>query len=115
MNRRLAQVNELLRMEIAKILSSDLSTTSTPFVTITRVNISPDFSHADVFIMPLNIGESGSALANIKKLLPRLRRSLASRVELRRTPQLRVLIDEGQLHAARIEELLHQVKLDSES
>ncbi len=114
-SRRLEQVSELLRSEAAAEISRALAETNGTLVSITRVWIAPDLSCADLFVLPVNPNDApGKALNAVKKVLPRVQRSLAGRLELRRTPRLRVRVDDGQLAENKMDDLLGRLRRERE-
>jgi ribosome-binding factor A len=81
------------------------------FVTITRVQVSPDLQHARIHYTALGDDKARAATA---KALGRasvfLRRQIGSRLRLRRVPELQFLYDESIAGQDRIEQLLHNIR-----
>lgn len=110
---RLQRVAALLETEVGTLLQRELSQIDGLLVSVTRVRVSPDLSVADVFITPVDPGvEPGHALNHAKKVLPRVQRGIAERVELRRTPHLRLRIDEGKKVQDRLDQLFAQIRAE---
>ena len=80
------------------------------FVTITKVQVSPDLQHARVFYTSLG---DQTARANTGKALQRaasfMRRQLGRRLRLRRAPELDFTYDESIEQQDRIEQLLQDI------
>ena len=96
MSRRLERVNVLLRNNISRIISSELSDPRLGGVhTVTSVDTSPDLSHAHVYVSVL--GDDDSKTQTIEVLRSAegvIRRGLRS-TDLRRIPQLSFDIDDS--------------------
>jgi ribosome-binding factor A len=81
------------------------------FVTITRVQVTPDLQHARIHYTALG---DDKARTNTAKALGRaaafLRRQIGSRLRLRRVPELEFLYDESVAGQDRIEQLLNNIR-----
>ena len=90
MSRRTEQVNELLRQELAALLSRELRDPRLAgLVSITQVDVSPDLRRAHVWVSVLGSEEErASSMAALHAARPFLRRELAHRLRLRNTPDL---------------------------
>jgi ribosome-binding factor A len=96
MSRRTERIAEQLRSEIARVLREEASDPRTRLVTLTRVDVAPDLSHALVFWSALDIRDADSAEDTQHALdgaASFLRRHLAQSLPLRRIPALRFRYD----------------------
>ena len=85
------------------------------FVSITRVAISPDLSHARVFVSVMGSEEEkASTLEGLTAAANYLRRQLNNRVSLRRMPELSFRRDESMEKGAHVLDLLNQISEASE-
>lgn len=104
------RVADQIRSEIALMLSRDVHDPGIGFVTITRVQVSPDLQQARVRYTTLG---DDKARANTDRALQRaapfLRRQLGSRLRLRRAPEITFLYDEAIAGQDRIERLLNDI------
>ncbi len=83
------------------------------FVTVTAVDLSPDFSHARVLISVLGSEqERAESLAGLESAAGYVRREITQRLRLRRSPEIIFLLDRGAEEAARVEELLGKLHPD---
>ena len=90
MTRRTERVSELLRGEIAQVLRRDAHDPRLELVTLTRVDLAPDFSNATVFWSTLDPNhEVEDIMAALEKAAPFLRSRIARAVALKRVPELR--------------------------
>ena len=84
------------------------------FITITRVQMTPDLQQARVFYTALGDDNarkaSGQALG---RAIPFLRRQIGSRLRLKRVPDLTFLYDESIAGQDRIEQLLKEIRTTS--
>lgn len=107
--RRLKQTNEMLRAELAAIISREINFKDI-LVTLMSIDCSPDFKNAKVYLSVLPPGLSGNVLKILKKHGGLLARQLQKRAKLRETPRLLWTFDETEKNAAEIEEILKQIK-----
>ncbi len=77
------------------------------FVSITRAEVAPDLKYASVYFSCM--GDSGEALAGLKKCTGMLRHHLATNLNLRITPELHFVKDGSIEHGAKIAKLLDEV------
>lgn len=83
-------------------------------VTVSEVSISPDFSNARVYIVPLGGGESGGVLAALNRIAPSLQHQLARQLTTRRTPRLKFVLDSSFDTASRLATLIHSNTTEGE-
>jgi ribosome-binding factor A len=96
MSRRTERVASELRALLARLLREEVSDPRVGLVTLTRVDVAPDFSHALVFWSAL--GARGAAdpeacEAGLASAAPFLRRRAARELATRRMPELRFRYD----------------------
>jgi ribosome-binding factor A len=90
MTRRTERVAELLRGEIARVLHRDAQDPRLALVTLTRVDLAPDFSNAGVFWSTLDPKhEIDDIQAALESAAPFLRARISKSVQLKRMPELR--------------------------
>src|SRR4030043_2465233 len=97
MTRRLQRLNGLFREELSDLLLRQVKDPRlAEFVSITRVLVSPDLSHARVFVSVMGSEEEKtSTLEGLTGGANYLRRQLNNRVSLRRMPELSFRRDES--------------------
>jgi ribosome-binding factor A len=80
------------------------------FVTLTRVQVSPDLQVARVMYTALGDDNARTATAQaLNRAAPFLRRQIGQRLRLKRTPELRFQYDEAVAGQDRIEQLLQEI------
>lgn len=75
-------------------------------VTISEVKVSPDFSNASVYVVPLGGGDNAALVAALGRVAANLQNQLARQLTTRRTPRLKFHIDTSFDNASRIDSLL---------
>ena len=104
------RVADQIRAEIAQLLSREVHDPGVGFVTLTRVQISPDLQVARVYYTSLGDEKSRLTTARaLERAAPFLRRQIGSRLRLRRVPEIRFLYDESIAGQDRIEQLLNEI------
>lgn len=108
--RRQLRVAELIQHELANLLAFDLRDPRLAFVSVTRVQVSADLRHANVYISSLSGEEAaGEVLAAVHRASGFLRRELGVRTTLRYVPELAFHFDEGLVQSQRMSDLLDEI------
>jgi ribosome-binding factor A len=111
MSQRTDRIDELLREEITTLLAREVADPAIGFVTVTRVDTSPDLAHARVWVSLIGQpAERSATLAALRRAMPYLRHELGRRVRLRRIPELHVEVDESVERGTRVLQLLHELE-----
>ena len=112
---RRERVADALREEISVLLRSEVRDPRIGFVTITEVKVSPDLSHARVFVSVLGTEEERRAsLDALNRASGFLQRQIFRRLSLKKALSLLFEHDDSVQSGSRIEELLHQIHSSSE-
>ena len=77
------------------------------FVSITRAEVAPDLKYASVYFSC--IGDSKEAVEGLKKCTGMLRHHLATKLNLRITPELNFIKDGSIEHGAKIARLIEEI------
>lgn len=104
------RVADQIRAELAQLLARDVHDPGIGFVTLTRVQVSPDLQQARVYYTALGDDQArrGSTRA-LDRAAPFLRRQIGARLRLRRVPELKFLYDDSIAGQDRIERLLNEI------
>lgn len=90
------RVNEQIRRELAELIRTELKDPRVGMVSLTDVEVTPDYAHARVFFSTLAPTDQ---LPEIEKGLAKasgfLRRELGRRVRIHTTPQLHFIYDKS--------------------
>ena len=104
------RVADQIRGELAQLLAREVHDPGLGFVTLTRVQVSPDIQLARVFYTVLG---DETARRNSARALDRasafLRRQIGARLRLKRVPELKFQYDEAVAGQDRIEQLLNEI------
>jgi ribosome-binding factor A len=108
---RAERVAEELRAELALLLAREVHDPGLGFVTLTRVQVTPDLQQARVYYTALGDEQARHRSSRaIERAAPFLRRQIGLRLRLRRTPELRFVYDESIEGQDRIQRLLNEIK-----
>lgn len=112
MTRRTERVNDLLREEISTILLRDIRDPRLGhLVSITAVDVAPDFRYAKVFVSVLGTEEEKKeVMQGLESAARFLRRELTHRLRLRRIPELDFRRDDSIERGSRILQLLKEIE-----
>ena len=81
------------------------------FVTMTRVQLTPDLQQARVYYTALGDEQGRRSTARaLERAVPFLRRQIGARLRLKRVPALQFLYDESIAGQDRIEQLLNEIR-----
>ena len=104
------RVADQIRSEIALLLAREVHDPGMGFVTLTRVQLSPDLQVARVLYTVLGDEKAKSATARaLERAAPFLRRQIGGRLRLRRAPELRFIYDDSIAGQDRIEQFLKDI------
>jgi ribosome-binding factor A len=106
------RVADQIRSELALLLSrGEVHDPGIGFVTITRVQMTPDLQQARVFYTALGDETARKNTERaLHRALPFLRRQVGSRLRLKRVPELDFLYDQSIAGQDRIEQLLNEIR-----
>jgi ribosome-binding factor A len=93
------------------MLARDVHDPGIGFVTITRVQVTPDLQHARIHYTSLGDDKArGNTAKALGRAAPFLRRQIGSRLRLKRIPELEFHYDESIAGQDRIEQLLNNIR-----
>ena len=101
-----------MREEIATFLANDVKDPRIiGLVTVTAVEVTRDLRHAKVFVSVLGSDvERAATFEGLDNVAPHLRGRVGRALRLRAAPEIEFRNDQSVAHAARIEQLLAQVR-----
>ncbi|MDR1829240.1 MAG: 30S ribosome-binding factor RbfA [Candidatus Fibromonas sp.] len=110
-NLRTVRLGALIQKEISALLHNGLKNPNVGLASISHVDVTPDLSYATVKISVMGSKqEQMKSLNALQQSAGFIRSHLAKLINIHRFPELRFVFDEGQQHAARIDEILHELK-----
>jgi ribosome-binding factor A len=108
---RVQRVSEAIREELSEIIGFEMSDPRLAAVDVTEVHVSPDSRHAHVKVdVSGDEREQNDALAALDHARHYLRNELATRLNLRRIPELHFAAHHFSAAAGRVELLLKRAK-----
>lgn len=108
---RPTRVGGQIRQELSELLTrGDVHDPGIGFITLTRVQMSPDLQLARVFYTMLGDPGARSETAKaLRRATPFFRRQIGARLRLRRVPEIEFRFDESIAHQDRIEQILRDL------
>ena len=105
------RVADQIRGELATLLARDVHDPGIGFITLTRVQISPDLQTARVMYTVLGDDKARATSSRaLQRAAPFLRRQIGARLRLKRTPELKFVYDDSIAGQDRIERLLNEIR-----
>lgn len=110
--KRSDRVADLIKQEIASMmLHGEIKDRRIGFVTITRVDLTPDLKEAKVFFSQIGSdADKEKSRLGLASACGYIRRSLAKKLDLRHIPSIIFLFDESLEYAEKIEKMLREMK-----
>ena len=111
MSQRLERVEELLRNELSLILQREVRDPRVQLATVSRMSVSRDLAHAEVWVSVLGDDpeQREGAIEALTRAQGFIRSQLARRVKIRAVPHLVFKLDRGAEHSQKITELLENL------
>lgn len=114
MSERTARLDELMREEISSVLRREVDDPRIGFVTVTDVEVTPDLSHANVWVSIIGSEEEKrQTLRALTHAMPFVRQQLG-KLRLRRIPALHVREDQTAAQGTRILQILDELERGGE-
>jgi ribosome-binding factor A len=108
---RLQRIADRIRQVLSETLIREISDPRLQKIYVTDVKIDKELAYADVFVSAVEgVSRSVDVLAGLESASGFLRRTLASRIELRSFPRLRFHWDVTPENADRIERILADLR-----
>jgi ribosome-binding factor A len=108
---RQEKLGELIAAELSELLRKRVKDPRIGFVSITRVEVSGDYRHAKVYASVMgNEDEQASTLRALQHATGFLRHELASRLDLRYTPEIVFKLDHSIEEGTRILNLIRELE-----
>ena len=109
MPRRIEQLNEQLKNELANLIIKEVALTN-GLITVCFVNCSTDLKHAKIAISVLPDKFGPSVLKKMRKLSGFFSRNLKGKLKIRQIPRFHWVLDTTESQAAKIEDVIKQIK-----
>ena len=101
------RVSEQVRREMAEIIRTELKDPRVGFISITDVEVTPDYAHAKIYFSSMT-GEEGleDILAGLNRASGFLRRELGRRIHLHTLPALHFVYDASLARGAELSQII---------
>lgn len=111
MNTRNEKIRKALVREISEIIQHKIKDPRLEgIISVTEVELSPDFKYAKVYISVLGDKEKkDQVMEAIEDSAPQIRKNIGRTVRLKYTPELKFVLDESFERASRLTELIDKV------
>ena len=108
---RLQRIADRVREELSEMLIREINDPRLKLIYITDVKIDRELAYADIFVSAVEgLSRSDDVLAGLESASGFIRRTLASRVEIRTVPRLRFHWDVTPENADRVEKTLSELR-----
>ena len=115
MSERLKKVGSLIHKIVSDILQKEIQIPKGKnyFFTVTDVNVTPDLDLARVYISILGSKEKAEeGFSFLCHALPRIQKFFSSRIRLKYTPKLQLILDHTSEYASKIDHLIKEIHKD---
>lgn len=109
MSKRLQKISQAIQQELGDIIIKVLKDPALSLVSITRVDISPDIKHANVFFTSVKASPD-KVKERLGKAKGVLKSELVKRIRLKYTPDLNFIEDKGIEHSLKISRMLRDLE-----
>ena len=113
MSERMSKINELLRAELANLISQT-GVISEAIITITHVKCSPNLREATILISILPENMTGSALKALRSHSSQFSSVLRKKLSLKMIPKFNWKVDSQERHALEIDQALENLHQQDE-
>jgi len=112
MSHRISKINELIKQQVAEIITRELSLKPGVFITISKVDTSRDLRYTHIFISIFPEKETNYILETLRKEIYFIQGKLNKKLFLKIVPKIEFSVDTTELNADNIEKILNDIKKD---
>lgn len=109
MSRRLEKVNELIQQQTAEIIARELDLKPGVFVTVTRIDTTPDLRYTRIFVSIFPQKEANYVMKTLDKEVYRLQGALNKKLVMKPLPRIEFIEDFTESKADEIEKILGDI------
>ena len=103
------RIAEQIRRELAEVIRTELRDPRVGMISLTDVQVSPDYAHAKIFFSSLAGSDTlESVQEGLEKAAGVLRSELGKRISIHMTPQLHFVFDESLERGAQLSKLISE-------
>ena len=112
---RIDRVQEEMRHQVSLIVQRELRDPRIGFVTITRVEVTPDLKSARVYFTTIEEEKSfEDTVRGLRKAAGFVRKLLGERMRIKFIPEISFVYDESQTSTDRIDEIIEKIHKEKE-
>ena len=112
--KRSDRVAEQVRRDLAELIRSELKDPRVGMISLTAVELTPDYAHAKVFFSTLNQDQLPEIEQGLRRAAGFLRRDLVLRIHIHTLPELHFIHDNSLEYGASRSALIEQAKAVSD-
>lgn len=109
MSTRITKINSLIQKNISEIITRDISLKPGVFVTVVKVDTTPDLRYTRIFVSIFPEKEIDYAAKTLKKELYQIQGALNKKLAMRPLPKIEFKIDLTESKADEIEKILKKI------
>lgn len=102
------RVAEQVRRDLADLIRTELKDPRVGMVSLTAVELTPDYAHAKVFFTTLNAEHLDEVQRGLKRAAGFLRRELGRRIHIHTLPELHFVYDNSLEHGMNMSQLIER-------
>ena len=106
---RIDKINELIKRHVGEIIIRNLDLKPGIFITVSKVDTSPDLRYTRVFVSIFPEKETNYALATLRKEIYAIQGLLNKKLATKPLPRIEFKVDTTEIKADEIEKLLKQI------
>lgn len=111
----MSRINELIKRELANIISKESQDPRFKNITISEVDTSPDLAQTKVYFSLIDKNDLQNVINSLNKAAGFFRKELAKRIDLRTTPRVEFVYDSSQDTGSRINDILFSLKQNNKN
>ena len=100
------RVAEQVRRDLADLIRTELKDPRVGMISLTAVELTPDYAHAKVFFTTLNDEHLEEVQQGLKRAAGFLRRELGRRIHIHTLPELHFVYDDSLLRGSSLSQLI---------
>lgn len=113
MSDRKIKISALLKELAAKFIQLEANTD--PMITVTNVDLSPDFKRIIIFVTTIPSNREPDAIIFLKRNATDMRNYMKKNARIKTVPHLEFMIDAGERHRQNMDELVKEIKKQNEA
>ncbi len=108
MSKRVEQLNELIKHNLAEIIQKELEFPLDTMITVTNAAVTPDLMQAKIWTSVLPDAKGSEIIRELNAKKKYIAHLLGQKTNLRKIPKIDFLLDTTEMEAAGIEKLLNE-------